>query len=82
MRYSVIYAVDLADVPAEVRSEIERTMEQIAEAVSTIPQANAFWTSMNDSLLQIDSGPFRVIYRIDPRKGEIRVVELEPRRRR
>jgi mRNA-degrading endonuclease RelE of RelBE toxin-antitoxin system len=79
--YSLQYFVDLGVLAEDARLEIERTMQQIAEVVASIPQANPFWTSMKDSLLQIDIGHFRVVYRIDVGRREIRVVELEENRR-
>jgi len=77
MAYSVKYFVDLAPLPEAVRLEVQRTMEQIAEAVSTVPEANPFWASMDDSVLQIDVSGCRISYRILPRAKELRVIELE-----
>lgn len=75
--YSVIYFVDLAPLPEAARLELERTMDQIAEAVSTVPESNPFWASMDDSVLQIDVAGYRVSYRVLPRENDIRVIELE-----
>lgn len=77
MAYSVRYYVDLAPLPEAARLDVERTMEQIADAVSTVPEANPFWASMDDSVLQIDVSGYRVSYRILPRASELRVIELE-----
>jgi hypothetical protein len=79
--YSLHYAVDLGALTEDARLEIERTMQQIAEVVDSIAPANPFWASMKESLLQIVIGDFRVVYRIDPGRREIRVVELESLRR-
>ena len=84
MAYSVKYFVDLAPLADDVRLEVQQTMEQIADAVSTVPEANPFWASMDDSMLQIDVSRLRVSYRVLPRVKEVRVIELEqlpPRRR-
>jgi hypothetical protein len=78
MTYSVHFGIDLDTMQADERSEIERTMEQVAEAVSTVPASSPFWASMNDSLLKIDVGGRRLVYRIDPIRREIRVVEVKP----
>jgi hypothetical protein len=75
--YSVHFAVDLASVPDAARSEIIRTLQEIAEAVSTVPPASVFWSSMDDSLLQVDVEGWRVVYRILPRYQEVQVIELE-----
>lgn len=57
-------------------------MRQIGEVVSTIPPANAFWGSMGNSTLKIDVAGFRVVYRIEPRVREIRIVGIEKAVRR
>jgi mRNA-degrading endonuclease RelE of RelBE toxin-antitoxin system len=36
---------------------------------------------MNDSVLQIDVAGYRVVYRVDPRHREVRIVELAKLRR-
>lgn len=78
MAYSVKFRVDLDLVPEGARADIRRMMDEIAEAVTTIPAINPFWISMKDSLLQIDVAGWRVVYRVELREREIRVVELAP----
>jgi hypothetical protein len=80
--YEVHFDVDLEAIPDQARREIRRTMQEIAEAVTTIPAASPFWSSMKLSLLQIDVEGWRVVYAIDdgPRQ-EIHVVELHPVRK-
>jgi len=80
MTYSVHFRVDLAKVPGVVRVEIEKTMGQIAEALDTVPASSPFWTSMKDSLLQIEVKRWRVVYRVDQGNQDIQVVELTPTR--
>jgi hypothetical protein len=80
MTYSVHFRVDLAKVPGVARGEIEKTMQQIAEALGTVPASSPFWTSMKDSLLQIEVKRWRVVYRVDPAHEDIQVVELSPTR--
>jgi len=74
--YSVHLGVNLEGLPEDVRLEIGRTMQQIADAVTTIPPSSAFWSSMKNSLLQIDVRRYRVVYRIDTTRRVIIVVEL------
>jgi hypothetical protein len=81
LSYSVHFAFDLAIVPDEVRRQIEKTMQQIAEVVSTVPATSPFWSSMKDSVLHIDVEGWRLGYRIEPARSEIRVVEIEKLRR-
>jgi hypothetical protein len=79
--YVVRFNVDLDTVPDRGRQEIRRTMQQIAEAVTTVPAASPFWSSMKESLLQIDVEGWRVIYAIDPSRERIEVVELHQLRK-
>jgi len=51
-------------------------MQQISEAVTTVPTASPFWSSMKQSLLQIDVEGWRVVYGIDVAGQQIDVVEL------
>jgi hypothetical protein len=74
--YAVRFGVRLEGLPDDVRAEVVRTVDQIADAVTTIPPASPFWSSMKDSLLQIDVRGHRVVYRIDAARHQITVVEL------
>jgi hypothetical protein len=79
--YSVHFEVDLGAVPDGPRQEIRRTVQQIADVVSTIPGSSPFWSSMKESLLQVDVQGWRLVYRVLPDRREIRVIELEALRR-
>ena len=81
MSYSVHFRVELASAPEAERGEIRRTMDQVAQALDTVPVASPFWVSMKDSVMQIDVKGFRVVYRVDPIRREIVVVELAKARR-
>jgi hypothetical protein len=74
--YSVQFAASLEVLPEHLRQEVGRTMQQIAEVVSSVPEASPFWSSMRDSVLQIDIGGWRVGYKVDRIRREIRVAEL------
>jgi mRNA-degrading endonuclease RelE of RelBE toxin-antitoxin system len=74
--FSVYFGMSLESLPEATRQEIHRTMEQIGEVVASIPATNPWWTSMHDSLMQIDVGSWRVVYRIDRVQREILVVEV------
>jgi mRNA-degrading endonuclease RelE of RelBE toxin-antitoxin system len=79
--YSVHFRVELASLPEAARDEIRGTMDQVADALDTVPEASPFWISMKDSVMQIDVTGFRVVYRVDPVCREILVVELAKARR-
>ena len=76
--YQVHFAVELASFAEDSRVEFQAMMGQVAEAVSTIPAANAFWSSIGASVLQIEVAGHRLLYRVLPRTREIRVVEIQP----
>ena len=78
MAYSVQYRVNLNVVAEAPRDEIRRMMDEIADVVTSIPAISPFWSSMKDSLLQIDVAGWRLVYRVEPRSHEILVVELAP----
>jgi hypothetical protein len=75
--YSVHYRVKLASVPEPARDEIRRTMDQIGEALDTVPASSPFWSSTRDSVLQIDVKKWRVVYRVDPIHHDVVVVEVD-----
>ena len=79
--YSVHFEVNLGATPDGSRQEIRRTVQQIADVVSTIPGSSPFWSSMKDSFLQVDVQGWRLVYRILPDRREIRVIEMEALRR-
>ena len=59
------------------RRQILAVLEQIADSLTAVPPASAFWDSMRSSLLQIDIGGFHILYRIEPDPRLIRVIELQ-----
>ena len=63
--YSVLFAANLEMLPEGIRQEVGRTMHQIAEAVSSVPEASPFWSSMKYSVLQIDIQGWRIGYKVD-----------------
>ena len=81
--YSVIYAIDLGAIPDRPRVEIEKSFRQIAEAVAGISETSPFFSSIDDSTLQIDVEGWRLVYRLEPKGRMIKVIEatqLPPRR--
>lgn len=74
--YSVHFVADLASIAEPGRAELQRTMQNVAEAVSAIPPVNPFWASISSSVLQIDAAGFRLLYRVLPRSREIHVIEI------
>jgi hypothetical protein len=73
--YSVHFVIDMSGFSDGDRRQVEQTMQQIAEVVATVPKASPFWSSMKDSVLQIDVAGWRLGYRIDRGGGSVRVIE-------
>ena len=46
-----------------------------AEVVATVPKASPFWSSMRNSVLQIDVAGYRLGYRIDRAGRLVLVIE-------
>jgi len=79
--FAAHYTADLNAVPDEAaRAEIRRVMDQVAEAVDSLPGSNPFWASSRDSLLMIDVAGYRVVYRLDVPREQVVVVEISPLR--
>lgn len=76
--YSVIYSVDLSTVADLARVEIEKAFGQIAEAIAGIPEASPFFSSIDDSMMQIDVEGWRLVYRLDPVDRILKVIEASP----
>lgn len=77
MSYSVEYKIDMGSLPDDMRRQIEKTMNEIAEAVSTVSASSPFWASARDSVLQIDVEGFRLSYRVFRQRAEIVVIEAQ-----
>ena len=73
--YSVIYAINLSAIPVRARVEIEKAMGQIAEAIAGIPDTSPFFSSIDDSIMQIDVEGWRLVYRLDPVDRILKVIE-------
>jgi len=74
--YSVHFDIDMKGFSEGDRRQVEQTMQQIAEVVDTVPKASPFWSSMKDSVLQIDVAGWRLGYRIERVGTVVRVIEV------
>jgi len=73
--YAIIYAIDLGAIPDRARVEIEKSFRQIAEAVAGISETSPFFSSIDDSILQIDVEGWRLVYNLEPRGRMLKVIE-------
>lgn len=79
--YSVQFGINLETIPEEPRSRIQKTMRQISEVVDTVSASSAFWSSMKDSVLQIEVTGWRIGYRVETASRQILVIEAEELKR-
>jgi len=67
----------IPDVPRQ-RSTATPRVRSRSPTCEHHSRASPFWSSMKESLLQVDVKGWRLVYRILPDRREIRVIELEP----
>jgi len=63
--YTVVFAKQMAEVPAQTLYELRLSLKEIGQACETVPPASPFWQSMaeSDSILDVDTWRFN--YAID-----------------
>jgi hypothetical protein len=74
LAYSVIFNTDLSQVPDPVIAELRKSLSDVGASISTIPESNVFWVSIDDSFFEITIDLWRFSYLIDRRKQELVVV--------
>jgi hypothetical protein len=63
--YTVVFAEQMPAVPAATLEELRLSLKEIGEACEAVPSTSPFWTSVAQSNLILDVGPWRFIYGID-----------------
>ena len=82
MPYTVIFNTDLSQVPDPVVAELQKSLSHVGDSISTIPETNAFWVSIDDSFFEITIDQWRFSYIIDRRRHELVVVGARKLERR
>lgn len=67
-RFELEFAADAQKAPADVREKARRFFEQLLADLAVIPDENAFWDSMQVSILAHAEGGWSFLYRFDGRK--------------
>jgi hypothetical protein len=80
--YSVIFNTDLSQVPDPVVAELQKTLSQVGDTISTIAETNPFWVSIDDSFFEITIDLWRFSYIIDRKRHELVVVGARKLERR
>jgi hypothetical protein len=63
--YTVVFAEHMPAVPAATLEELRLSLNEIGVACEAVPPMSPFWTSVAQSNLVLDVGPWRFIYAID-----------------
>jgi hypothetical protein len=74
LAYSVIFNTDLSQVPDSVIAELQKSLTLVGDSISTIPETNAFWVSIDDSFFEITIDQWRFSYIIARKRQELIVV--------
>jgi hypothetical protein len=82
LAYSVIFNTDLSQVPDPVVAELQKTLSQVGDTISTIAETNPFWVSIDDSFFEITIDLWRFSYIIDRKRHELVVVGARKLERR
>ena len=76
-----MYHVALSEIPGapvEIRAELRRRMQEIANTVDSIPRDHTFWSKTADHELRLDLGGWRFFYRVDAARHTVDVVRGIP----
>jgi hypothetical protein len=82
LAYSVIFNTDLSQVPDSVIAELQKSLTLVGDSISTIPETNAFWVSIDDSFFEITIDQWRFSYIIERKRHELIVVGTRKLERR
>ncbi|HYR19345.1 MAG TPA: hypothetical protein VEQ15_07615 [Myxococcales bacterium] len=63
--YTVVIAEQMPAVPAVMLDELRLSLKEIGAACEAVPATSPFWTSVAQSNLILDVGPWRFLYAID-----------------
>ncbi|HET7788193.1 MAG TPA: hypothetical protein VFL36_19635 [Myxococcales bacterium] len=75
MGYEVRFASGLAPVPTRVRLRLSDRLEEVADAIATIPSDSLIMKSVLEGALVIEIADWRFEYRIDPERSRITVID-------
>ena len=72
--FSIVFNTDLSQVPDSVVAELQKSLGHVGDSISTIPETNVFWVSIDDSFFEITVDQWRFSYIIDRKRHELVVV--------
>ena len=78
--YTVVFAEQMREVPAATLHDLRLSLKEIGAACEAVPPTSPFWTSVAQSDLVLDVGPWRFVYAIDGLAKRIAVKGCKPLR--
>ena len=75
--YTVVFAEQVAGMPADTLHELRLTLKEIGVACDGIIATSPFWKSVAGSDLVLDLGPWRFVYAIDGPSRRISVKDCK-----
>lgn len=75
MGYEVSFANGLVQVPTRVRLRLNDRLEEVADAIATIPSDSVIMRSVLEGALVIEIADWRFEYRVEPERLRIVVID-------
>lgn len=75
MGYEVSFANGLVQVPTRVRLRLNDRLEEVADAIATIPSDSVIMRSVLEGALVIEIADWRFEYRVEPERSRIVVID-------
>jgi mRNA-degrading endonuclease RelE of RelBE toxin-antitoxin system len=75
MGYEVSFAKDLVQVPTRIRLRLSDRLEEVANAIATIPSESVIKKSVLEGALVIEIADWRFEYRVEPERARILVID-------
>jgi hypothetical protein len=78
MAYSVAFSHRLEALPAEVRTRVRRSLEEIGRTIEALPSAGVLLESVSQSPMQLDVSGWRFSFTVEPESRRLVVTSAAP----
>ena len=75
MGYEVTFASGLVPVPTRIRLRLSDRLEEVAEAIASIPSDSVIMKSVLEGPLVIEIADWRFEYRVEPQRSRILIID-------
>ena len=76
--YLVVFRRELDDVPAEIRTRLRRSLEEVGRAIDVMPPDSGMMQSVVQSPMQLDVSGWRFFYKLDTDNSRLLVTSAVP----